>query len=231
MVNRARDILRSNRSSFTRNASTSFHSSGATPHGAYPKRPQLAGASRYANVRPKEVCKTVVLLENSDSSNEYPLTHDMVMCCAEVDFLTTDDEQLVRDKIVDALKTQLPDIAPDDLEFVKVHNKRVTTPVVADGYNWDFKHVKDLCGQGKLYVRLVGNMQMRGAFSDREADRKGLPEEPEVIPVEVSRTIPEQCENTSAVHVGSVTNTEEPVLRSVTDDQVFIYFKLSVLFY
>ena len=31
---------------------------------------------------------------------------------------------------------------------------RVSTPVVADGYNWDFKHVKNLCGQGKLYVRL-----------------------------------------------------------------------------
>ena len=215
MVNRARDILRSNRSSFARNASTSFHSSGATSHGAYPKRPRLAGASRYANVRPKEVCKTVVLLENSDSSNEYPLTHDMVMCYAEVDFLTTDDEQLVRDKIVDALKTQLPDIAPDDLEFVKVHSKRVTTPVVADGYNWDFKHVKNLCGQGKLYVRLVGNKQMPGA------DLEGLPEEPEAIPVEVSRTIPEQCGNTSAV--GSVTNTEEPVRGSVTDDEVFIY--------
>ena len=45
---------------------------------------RLAGASRYANVFPKEVCKTVVLLENYDSSNKYPLTHDMIMCYAEV---------------------------------------------------------------------------------------------------------------------------------------------------
>ena len=138
VVNRARDILRSNRSSFTRNASTSFQN-GATS--AYPKRPRLSGASRYGNVLPKDVVKTVVLLENSGSSNEYPLKNDMIMCYAEVDFVTTDDERLVRNKIVGALKTQIPDIAPDDFEFVKVLGKRVSTPVVADGYNWDFKHV------------------------------------------------------------------------------------------
>lgn len=159
MVNRARDILRSNTSTFTRNVSSSFRS-GATSHGAFPKRPRFAGASRYGNVLPKEVCKTVVLLESSDSSN-YPLTHDTIICYAEVDFLTTDDELLVRNKIVEALKTQLPDIALNDIEFVKVLSKRVTTPLVADGYNWDFKHIKNLCGQGKLYVRLVGNKQLR----------------------------------------------------------------------
>ena len=138
VVNRARDILRSNRSSFTRNASTSFQN-GATS--AYPKRPRLSGASRYGNVLPKDVVKTVVLLENSGSSNEYLLKNDTIMCYAEVDFVTTDDERLVRNKIVGALKTQIPDIAPDDFEFVKVLGKRVSTPVVADGYNWDFKHV------------------------------------------------------------------------------------------
>ncbi|RMX51903.1 hypothetical protein pdam_00012162 [Pocillopora damicornis] len=137
VVNRARDILRSNRSSFTRNASTSFQN-GATS--AYPKRPRLSGASRYGNVLPKDVVKTVVLLENSGSSNEYLLKNDTIMCYAEVDFVTTDDERLVRNKIVGALKTQRPDIAPDDFEFVKVLGKRVSTPVVADGYNWDFKH-------------------------------------------------------------------------------------------
>lgn len=139
VVNRARDILRSNRSSFTRNASTSFQN-GATS--AYPKRPRLSGASRYGNVLPKDVVKTVVLLENSGSSNEYPLKNDTIMCYAEVDFVTTDDERLVRNKIVGALKTQIPDIAPDDFEFVKVLGKRVSTPVVADGYNWDFKQLK-----------------------------------------------------------------------------------------
>ena len=119
MVNRARDILRSNSSTFTRNVSTSFRSA-ATSHGAYLKRPRLAGASRYTNVISKEVCKTVVLLDSVVSAKEYPSTDDTIICYAEEDFLSTDDEQLVRSKTVGAVKTQLPEIGPNDIEFVKV---------------------------------------------------------------------------------------------------------------
>ena len=54
---------------------------------------------------------TIVLLENSGYSNEYPLKNDTIMCYAEVDFLSMDDEQLVRNKTVGALKTQITDIA------------------------------------------------------------------------------------------------------------------------
>lgn len=190
-------------------------------HGAYPKRPRLAGALHYANVLPKEVSKMVVLLESSASSNEYPLTYDKIMCYAEVDFFTTDDEQLFRNKIVGALKTQLPDIAPNDIKFVKVLSKRVTTPLVADGHNWDFKHVKNLCDQGKLYVRLVGNKH------SREGDREGLPEEFKAIPVgpvEALRAIPEEVVVISAV--GSEANTEEPVRQSVNDDKVYFVNKI-----
>ena len=205
VVNRARDILRSNRSSFTRNASTSFQSGASGATSAYPKRPRLSGASRYGNVLPKDVVKTVVLLENSGSSNEYPLKNDIIMCYAEVDFLTTDDEQLVQ--------TQLPDIAPDDFEFVKVLGKRVSTPVVADGYNWDFKHVKNLCGQGKLYVRL--NKQ-------REQGQENISDTFEAIPVEgPSTTSTILADNRGMSFVGSEVNTEGPACQSVTDDEVF----------
>ena len=125
------------------------------PLARIPKDPDCRGLHvNYGNVLPKDVVKRLVLLENSGFSNEYPLKNDTIMCYAEVDFVTADDERLVRNKIVGALKTQIPDIAPDDFEFVKVLGKRVSTPVVADGYNWDFKQVKNLCGQDKLYVRL-----------------------------------------------------------------------------
>ena len=135
------------------------------------------------------------------------------MCYAEVDFLTTDDEQLVRNKIVGALKTQIPDIAPDDFEFVKVLGKRVSTPVVADGYNWDFKHVKNLCGQGKLYVRL--NKQ-------REQGQENISDTFEAIPVEgPSTTSTILADNRGMSFVGSEVNTEGPACQSVTDDEVF----------
>ena len=54
-----------------------------------------------------------------------------------------------------AVKTQLPEIGPNDIEFVKVLHKRVTTPLVADGFKWDLRKMKNLCGQVKLYVCLV----------------------------------------------------------------------------
>ena len=125
------------------------------------------------------------------------------MCYAEVDFLSTDDEQLVRNKIVRALKTQIPDIAPDDFEFVKVLGKRVSTPVVADGYNWDFKHVKNLFGQGKLYVRL--NKQ-------QEQDQENISDTFEIIPVERTSTILADNRGVSSV--------EGPACQSVADDEV-----------
>ena len=57
VVNRARDILRYNGSTFSRNAPTSFQAE-STLHGSFPKILRLAGASRHRNVLPKEVCKT-----------------------------------------------------------------------------------------------------------------------------------------------------------------------------
>ena len=56
VVNCARDILRYNGSTFSRNAPTSFRAE-STLHGSFPKIPRLAGASRHRNVPPKEVCK------------------------------------------------------------------------------------------------------------------------------------------------------------------------------
>ena len=57
-------------------------------HSSFPKILRLAMASRYRNVLPKEVCKTVVHMEKTLSSNEKPLTHDEIICFAEVNFLS-----------------------------------------------------------------------------------------------------------------------------------------------
>lgn len=40
------------------------------------------------------------------------------------------------------------------LIFVKRDRNKITTPVVNKAMSWDFKHIKELCGQGKLYIRL-----------------------------------------------------------------------------
>ena len=96
VVNRARDILRYNGSTFSRNASTSFRAESKL-HGSFPKIPRLAGASR----RQKRFVKhAVVHMEKTLSSNENPLTHDEIICLAQVDFLSDDDEQQKQQNIL-----------------------------------------------------------------------------------------------------------------------------------
>jgi len=154
VLNRARDIINANTRSLSTNIPTSFRRNVNTY--AHPKRPRLSAMK--ASTAPKEVCKTVVVIcptPNIDNYKEYPLTQEHIVCNAQVDFSSDDSESTTRDTIVQAVKTQLTGINPDDFEFVKVQNKRVTVTLVAEGYRWDFKHVKNLCGQGKLYVRLL----------------------------------------------------------------------------
>lgn len=54
---------------------------------------------------------------------------------------------------MEVLKSKIPTIIKTDFDFVK-HEKNVTLPVVKTGHKWDFAHVKNLCGQGRLYVKL-----------------------------------------------------------------------------
>lgn len=42
-----------------------------------------------------------------------------------------------------------------DFDFVKRDRHTISTPVVKEAHLWDFAHVKHLCGNGRLYVRLV----------------------------------------------------------------------------
>ena len=51
-------------------------------------------------------------------------------------------------------EVKLPLITEKDFDFVRCERNIITTPIVKAEHQWDFKHVKQLCGQGKLYVRL-----------------------------------------------------------------------------
>lgn len=55
---------------------------------------------------------------------------------------------------MEVLKSKIPTIIKTDFDFVKHEKNVVTLPVVKTGHKWDFAHVKNLCGQGRLYVKL-----------------------------------------------------------------------------
>ena len=50
-------------------------------------------------------------------------------------------------------EVKLPLITKKDFDFIR-RERNITTPIVKAEHQWDFNHVKQLCGQGKLYVRL-----------------------------------------------------------------------------
>ena len=117
-----------------------------------PKRPRLC-TKRYAVPTVKEFCKTVLVLAPLNE-HTYHLTNDQILGHAEVDFTTEDSEDTVRAKIGQAIEQLAGGIKPDDFEFVKVQSKRVSVPLVGTGHKWDFKYVKNLYGQGKIFIRL-----------------------------------------------------------------------------
>lgn len=111
------------------------------------------------------VPKTVYLIDstidvNDDgdcgnvSENDYSLTDSMILVKGECDLKSTYTEDDIRSELTDLFKVKLPLISKKDFDFVRRERNSITTPVVKPGHQWDFKHVKHLCGQGKLYVRL-----------------------------------------------------------------------------
>ena len=78
----------------------------------------------------------------------------MILVKGECDLKSTDSEDEIRAELTSLFKVKLPLITKKDFDFVRRERNIITTPIVKAEHQWDFKHVKQLCGQGKLYVRL-----------------------------------------------------------------------------
>ena len=111
------------------------------------------------------VLKTVYLIDsaidvNDDgdcgnvNENNYSLTDSMILMKRECDPKSTYTEDDIRSELTDLFKVKLPLKSKKDFDFVRRERNSITTPVVNPGHHCDFKHVKHLCGQGELYVRL-----------------------------------------------------------------------------
>lgn len=57
-------------------------------------------------------------------------------------------------KLVEVFESKIPTIRKTDFDFVKREKNVVTLPVAKTGHKWDFAYVTNLCGQGRLYVKL-----------------------------------------------------------------------------
>ena len=65
-----------------------------------------------------------------------------------------DNESSVRAKIVSSLKTQYSMLGPNDFDFVKVTQKRISVLRLGEDTEYNYGVVKKLAGQGLLYIRM-----------------------------------------------------------------------------
>ena len=104
---------------------------------------------------PKTVTKSVYLLEESDvPDEEYSLLKDMILLKGQCELSPNFNEKQIRDELVSLFVTKFPYITAPDFDFVKRERNTISKPIVKEDHKWDFKHVKNLCGNGRLYARL-----------------------------------------------------------------------------
>ena len=87
--------------------------------------------------------------------SDYAVTEDSILLKAEIDLKSDQTEEAIRGELKAVFNKRYPDIGLYDFEFVKRERNVIITPIVKDNHAWDFSHVKHLCGNGRLYVRLI----------------------------------------------------------------------------
>ena len=109
---------------------------------------------------PKSVHLIDCIEEESDEEDagekrdSFAFNERHVVIKGEFDLTPGHSEDEIRSELVEVFKTKIPNIRTTDFDFVKREKNVISLPVIKTGFKWDFAHVKNLCGQGRLYVRL-----------------------------------------------------------------------------
>ena len=124
----------------------------------FPKRKPNVSAKNSSKKKKQSIPKTVYLLdeishEDMEVDHEYAIKDEMILLKGEFDLECDADEASIRSELRKVFLTKFPLIRERYFDFVKRDHNTICTPVVK-GHNWDYAHVKHLCGAGKLYVRL-----------------------------------------------------------------------------
>ena len=127
-------------------------------------------------IHPKEI--HLLDMPNVDSAegkskcaDSYVISDEMVLLKGFVELGTEQKEDEIRNSIMELLVQRFPLTKPNNFDFVKRERNRLIIPLVPPTMQWDYKHIKELCGQGKLYVRLnVPKELIEAAVVKKETD-------------------------------------------------------------
>ena len=93
--------------------------------------------------------------EEDDDQQNMTIKDEMIVLRGEFDLISDHTEDNIRSELVEAFKSKFHLITKSDFNFVKGERNTIIQPIVKSGHKWDFVHVKNLCGQGKLHVQLT----------------------------------------------------------------------------
>ena len=172
LLNRTRHLIQEASTSVAREIETNVSTPGVNkPSGGkrkvpgHPFRPLSVSSKRRKGSKeqppvPKSVHLTDCLEEESDEEDagekrdSFAFNERHVVIKGEFDLTPGHSEDEIRSELVEVFKTKIPTIRTTDFAFVKREKNVISLPVIKTGFKWDFAHVKNLCGQGRLYVRL-----------------------------------------------------------------------------
>ena len=136
-----------------------------------------------AKSKPKRPVQTKGIKENpfefallnskEDDTEDDFLKKEMVVERGMVTLAEHDSEAQVREKIVSSLKEKYNIIGPNDFEFVKVTQKKISVLHLGKQTEYNYDVVKKLVGQGLLYLRIKVGFEFvlnEDHTSDSDAD-------------------------------------------------------------
>ena len=102
-----------------------------------------------------------------------------------VELLSSDKEADIRKKLSAAIRTRFALCEGGDFIFLKATRRKLSVVVSVDDFNYDFKQIKLLCGQGAIYLML--KLEFSFMLETTTLDDDDLEETPESTTVTGSR--------------------------------------------
>ena len=93
-------------------------------------------------------------LADNDDDSDVTLKKENVVERGIIELSEDDKEQVICQKLLSSLKATYSIIGPNNSEFVKVTQKRISVLRMAEGTEYNFAAVKKLAGQGLLDIRI-----------------------------------------------------------------------------
>ena len=118
--------------------------------------------------------------EDFEMKDRYSVEPDDDTLNGFVDLSSNYSEDEIRFALTQLFRTKFSLIQPNNFEFIKREIRVLCTPLVPDGFKWNFESIKALCSQRKLRCRL--KVDTRTLISE---DPKNVQEEEQTSSIDI----------------------------------------------